>query len=75
MLCIRVTIFSKVIPPGFKFTELHALTLAAHSYAFLVCIMGCGSVEYPTNQLQCPETEQHSLSMSSVGIVNPIKGN
>ena len=31
------TIFSNgsIIPPGFKFTELHALTLAAHSYALL----------------------------------------
>ena len=32
---VRVTIFSNesIIPPGFKFTKLHALTLAAHSYA------------------------------------------
>ena len=34
---VHVTIFSNslIIPPGFKFTELHALTLAAHSYALL----------------------------------------
>ena len=33
----KFTIFSNgsIIPPGFKFTELHTLTLAAHSYAFL----------------------------------------
>ena len=32
------TIFSNssIIPPGFKFMELHALTLAARSYALLV---------------------------------------
>ena len=31
------TIFSNgsIIPPGFKFMELHALTLAARSYALL----------------------------------------
>ena len=43
-LCLRVhscavcvTIFSNgsIIPPGFKFTKLHALTLAARSYALL----------------------------------------
>ena len=35
---VRVTIFSNVsiIPTGFKFTELHALTLAACSYALLI---------------------------------------
>ena len=34
---VCVTIFSNgsIIPPGFKFTELHALTLAARSYALL----------------------------------------
>ena len=34
LLCIRVTIFSNgsIIPTGFKLTELHTLTLAAHSY-------------------------------------------
>ena len=37
-LCIHVTIFSNgsIIPTSFKFTELHALTLATHSYALLV---------------------------------------
>ena len=37
MLHIHVPIFcnSSIIPTGFKFTELHALTLAAHSYALL----------------------------------------
>ena len=30
----RVTIFT--IPPSLKFTELHALTLAARSYALLL---------------------------------------
>ena len=36
-LHIHVTIFSNssIIPTGFKFTELHALTLAAHSYVLL----------------------------------------
>ena len=35
---VCVTIFSNgsIIPPGFKFTELHALTLADCSYALLV---------------------------------------
>ena len=34
---VRVTIFSNssMIPPGFKFMELHALTLVAHSYTLL----------------------------------------
>ena len=34
---IRVTIFGNdsIIPTGFEFTELHALTLTAHSYALL----------------------------------------
>ena len=34
---VRATIFSNVsiIPPGFKVTELHALTLAARSHALL----------------------------------------
>ena len=32
---IRVTIF-RIILTGFKFTELHALTLAAHSYVLLL---------------------------------------
>ena len=38
---VRVTIFSNVsiIPTGFKFTELHALTLAACSYALLMDVM------------------------------------
>ena len=37
---VRVTIFSNgsIIPTGFKFTELHALTLAARSYALLIRI-------------------------------------
>ena len=30
---------SSIIPPGFKFTELHALTLAAHFYALLQYII------------------------------------
>ena len=36
LLRLRVTTFSNssIIPLGFKFTELHALTLAARSYAF-----------------------------------------
>ena len=35
---VCVTIFSNgsIIPPGFKFTKLHALTLAARSYALLI---------------------------------------
>ena len=35
------TIFTNgsIIPPGFKFTELHALTLAARSYALLLARM------------------------------------
>ena len=35
---VCVTIFNKgsIIPTVFKFAELHALTLAAHSYALLV---------------------------------------
>ena len=35
------TIFSNgsIIPPGFKFTELHALTLAARSYALLLGLL------------------------------------
>ena len=35
------TIFSNgsIIPPGFKFTELNALTLAAHSYALLSAVV------------------------------------
>ena len=39
--CIRVTIFinGSIIPPGFKFTELHTLTLAARSYVLLVQCM------------------------------------
>ena len=34
---VRVTIFSNssIIPTRFKFTELHALTLAGRSYALL----------------------------------------
>ena len=37
-LRIRVTIFSNgsIIPTGFKFMELHALTLAARSYVLLL---------------------------------------
>ena len=37
---VCVTIFSNgsIILPGFKFTELHALTLAARSYMFLHAI-------------------------------------
>ena len=37
---VRVTIFSNssIIPPGFKFMELHALTLAARSYTLLALI-------------------------------------
>ena len=36
-LCTRVTICnnSSIIPPGFKFTQLHTLTLATCSYALL----------------------------------------
>ena len=39
LLCLHVTIFSNgsIIPPGFKSTELLALTLAARSYALLAC--------------------------------------
>ena len=35
---LRVTIFSNssIIPTSFKFTELHALTLAARSYVLLM---------------------------------------
>ena len=35
----RVTIFI-LIPPSLKFTELHALTLAARSYALLIAGQG-----------------------------------
>ena len=37
------TIFSNgsIIPPGFKFTELHTLTVAARSYALLSSPMSC----------------------------------
>ena len=40
-LRIRATIFSNgsIIPTGFKFTESHALTLTAHSYALLLLPM------------------------------------
>ena len=40
LLRIRITIFSNgsIIPPDFKFTELHALTLAARSYVLLIII-------------------------------------
>ena len=35
---VHVTIFSNgsIIPTSFKFMELHALTLAAHSYVLLI---------------------------------------
>jgi len=33
--------YGSIIPTGFKFTELHALTLAACSYALLIFFKGC----------------------------------
>ena len=37
---VRVTIFSNgsIIPPGFKFTELHVLTLAAQSRSYALLL-------------------------------------
>ena len=41
------TIFSNssIILPGFKFTELHALTLAARSYALLTLVYSTAGYE------------------------------
>ena len=38
---VHVTIYSNcsIIPPSFKFTQLHALTLAAHAYALLLTMI------------------------------------
>ena len=35
-VCVTIFSNSSIIQTGFKFTELHALTLAARSYALLV---------------------------------------
>ena len=45
-MCIRVTTFSNgsIILTSFKFTELHALTLATCSYALLIWVIWCGRV-------------------------------
>ena len=44
---VRATIFSNgsIIPPGFKFTKLYALTLAARSYALLLTATPLGLVK------------------------------
>ena len=34
-VCVTIISNSSIIPPSFKFTEFHTLTLAAHSYALL----------------------------------------
>ena len=39
MLLFLVLAVNSIIPPGLKFTELHTLPLAAHSYALLVAAM------------------------------------
>ena len=35
-MCVTIFNNSPIIPAGFKFTELHALTPAARSYALLI---------------------------------------
>ena len=40
-----------IIPPGFKFMELHTLTLAARSYALLVLFTGVCIYKCPQKNL------------------------
>ena len=52
---VHVTIFSysSIIPPGFKFTKLHALTLAAHSYALLPHVSVLVPMQRGTLTMRC----------------------
>ena len=39
-ICITISSNNSIIPTGFKFTELHALTLATSFYALLLADIG-----------------------------------
>ena len=55
------TIFSNgsIIPPGFKFTELHTLTLAARSYALLLHVLISTKSSRVITQVHVPNIEQN----------------
>ena len=40
-VCVTIYSNGSIIPTGFKFTELHALTLATRSYALLLDKIHC----------------------------------
>ena len=65
LLRIVLLFFSNgsIIPPGFKFTELHALTLAARSYVLLLQAITAGA-KSPSYRLrkQLPPQEAATLS-------------
>ena len=69
------TIFTNgsIIPPGFKFTELHALTLAARSYALLleynVLHSGCLVLVYNVYLVQ-EDVVEYKYSVQWVTVYN-----
>ena len=64
---VHVTIFTNgsIVPTGFKFTELHGLTLAARSYALLCQIIratrhaGAGIVSNTRNYCGTRDRKSH----------------